>query len=361
MTFMKQPKTEQHRIDQEAAHWVVTWEDREHSQTPKQQSRWFAWLQRSPRHLQAYLDTADLHERLGRMDPDSRIDVDEWIARRRAPVVSIAKAPTSQSSQHPSPAAAPRPWWWAAIAASVAGIAVIAAWSLGILGPTSYHTKVGQQSISRLEDGSIVNLNTRSTVKIRFSQTERVVDLDGEAMFTVAKDPMRPFYVRTRSATIRAVGTVFNVYERENDTRVAVVEGTVRVSSMENYARSATPVASDGGGSTLSPDRSVAVSAGEAARVFQGKVAKIQAPDIEADVAWQQQKLVFEDVPLATVAAEFNRYNDKKIRIQQPLGQAKRLSGTFDALQPQSLLLYLQKDETVTVEPSGKDFIVRER
>jgi len=358
MTFMKRPKTDQHRIDHEAARWVVTWEDHEHPQTAKEQSRWFGWLQRSPRHLQSYLDTADLYERLGRMDPDNKIDVDEWLARRRAPVVSIAKA-SDRIPRSTAATTAARPWRWAAIAASLIGVTVIAAWSLGILGPTSYHTRIGQQSMSRLEDGSIVNLNTRSTVKIHFSNTERVVDLDGEAMFTVAKDPTRPFYVRTRSATIRAVGTVFNVYERGSDTRVAVVEGTVRVSSVDGHARNATPTALDRSGSAQLPDSGIAVSAGEAARVFQGKVAKLQAPDIEADVAWQKQKLIFEDVPLATVAAEFNRYNEGQLHIDEHLGQTKRLSGTFDALQPQSLLLYLQKDETVVVEPSGKDFIVR--
>jgi transmembrane sensor len=362
VTFMKRPKTDQERIDHEAAQWVVTWEDREYSHAPKEQSRWFGWLQRSPRHLQSYLDTADLYERLGRIDPDSKIDVDEWIAARRAPVVSIAKPSADQVLQNRSASAVSTRWQWGAVAASLMSIAVIASWSIDIFGPPSYRTEVGQQSISRLEDGSIVNLNTRSRAKVRFSDTQRVVELEGEAMFTVAKDATRPFFVRTRGATIRAVGTMFNVYEREADTRVAVVEGTVRVSSFDSRARTATPaVPAQTNIPTLSADESVALSAGEAARIFRGEIAKVQAPDIDAEVAWQKQKLVFEDVPLATVAAEFNRYNEGQLRIQGPIGEAKRLSGTFDALQPQSLLLYLQKDESVTVEPSGDDFVVRAR
>lgn len=99
MVFMKRPKTEQDRIDREAADWVVKWQDREHIATPKEQFRWFGWLRRSPQHLQSYLDTADLHERLGRMDPETKIDVDEWIAERRAPVVSIAKPLASSAPQ----------------------------------------------------------------------------------------------------------------------------------------------------------------------------------------------------------------------------------------------------------------------
>ena len=358
---MKRAKTDQERIDREAADWVVKWEDREHSPAPKEQSRWFGWLQRSPRHLQSYLDTADLYERLGAMDSSNKIDVDEWLAARRAPVVSIAR-PVPESAMRSSSASTVSRRWWLGAAASLVGIVVVASWSTGVFGPPSFRTAVGQQSISRLDDGSIVNLNTRSRVKVRFSDTERVVELEGEAMFTVAKDSARPFLVRTRGATVRAVGTIFNVYERENETRVAVLEGTVRVTSGKRNGTTAQPgvaiATADGSGST---GAIMALSAGEAALVSAGQVAKVEAPDIEAETAWQQRKLVFEDVPLETVATQFNRYNKRQLRVDGFIGQTKRLSGTFDALHPQSLLLFLQRDETVTVEPSGDDFVVRAR
>ena len=362
MIFMNRAKAHQDRIDREAADWVVKWEDREHAPAPKEQSRWFSWLRRSPRHLQSYLDTADLYERLGRMDPESKIDVDEWIAGRRAPVVSIAKPLAGSTPISPSTVAISRRWWWGVAAASLASIVAIASWNIGGFGSPSYRTAVGQQSVNGLDDGSIMNLNTRSRAKIRFSDTERIVELEGEEMFTVAKDSTRPFFVRTRGATIRAVGTMFNVYERENETRVAVIEGSVQVISGSVPDSTATPsVLSHSNGTTRTTDMRVALSAGEAARVSRGQVAKVAAPDIDAEVAWQKQKLVFEDVTLDTVVAEFNRYNKAQLRIEGPIGRSKRLSGTFDALHPQSLLLYLKKDETVAVEPSGDDFIVRAR
>lgn len=361
MIFMKRSTTHQDRIDRDAADWVVRWEDRERAPAPKEQSRWFGWLQRSPRHLQSYLDTADLYERLGQMDPDNKIDVEEWLAEHRAPVVSIAQPAPSPARQSRPELAVSRRWPWLAAASFIITVG-FASMSLGIFESPSYETAVGQQSVNRLDDGSIMNLNTRSRATIRFSDTERIVELEGEAMFTVAKDSARPFFVRTHGATIRAVGTVFNVYERTSETRIAVVEGTVQVSSGARNEGTATPSGpSRTNGTTQPPNGSVAISAGEAARVSQGQVAKVPEPDIDAAVAWQQQKLVFEDVTLETVAAEFNRYNKAQLRIEGPVGQAKRLSGTFDALHPQSLLLYLKRDETVTVEALGDDFVVRAR
>jgi transmembrane sensor len=347
MTFMKRSKTDHDPIDREAADWVVKWEDRDSSPGTKEQSRWFGWLQRSPRHVQAYFDMADLHERLGRIDPENRIDVDEWLAERRAPIVSIA---TTSSGREPSanrPLSRPRHVWWVAAASVAVLIAGASLWGPGHFGSEPYRTAVGQQSVNRLADGSVMNLNTRSRAQVKFSDRERIVELEGEALFTVARDPARHFYVRTRGATVRAVGTKFNVYSAAGETRVAVVEGAVRV-SVES-------------GNAVLPDLSAPLSAGESARISNGRVTKQRTPDIDAQVAWQHQQLVFEDAALAEVAAEFNRYNTTQIRIEDSLGQTRRLSGTFDALHPQSLLLYLRKDPRLSVTQQGKAYVIESR
>jgi transmembrane sensor len=335
-------RTEQDRIDSEAAEWVVALEDQERASTPKEQLRWFKWLRRSPRHVQSYFEVADIHERLGRMDPDHELDIDEWLTDRKAPVIAIAPTSASLRLEVPSSPFKSR-WWWATAASLTTLVVVVALSNYSFFGPLSYRTRVGQQSINRLTDGSVVNLNTDSRARVRYSDTERTVDLEGEALFVVAPDPKRPFTVRTTGAAVRALGTKFNVHEQNGETQVTVIEGLVQVSSDAN----------------LQPP--VKLSAGEAARVARGRVAKVRAPDVEAQVAWQDQKLIFEDATLAEVAAEFNRYNEARFLIEGPVGRTKRLSGTFDALHPQSLLLYLQKDSSVTVQTAGDDFVVRGR
>lgn len=352
---MKQRITEQDRIDREAADWVVKWADRERDPAPREQSRWFSWLQRSSRNVQSYFDVAELHDRLGRMDPGSKIDVDDWLAGRRAPVVTIASVESTSKREKPHPQVSRGIWWAAATLA--AGLGGVVLWTSFVSG--AYRTSVGQQSVNRLDDGSVVNLNTQSRVKVAFSGKTRFVELKGEALFTVAHDPARPFLVRTHDATILAVGTQFNVYEQAGETRVAVVEGVVRVTPSLQASRA--PPARQVNVVSPAISEGVALSAGETARVSHGQVAKDRKPNIEAQVSWQRQKLVFEDAPLAEVAAEFNRYNTRRFRVEGPVGQTKRLSGTFDALHPQSLLLYLQKDDSVTVQLSGDDFIVRDR
>jgi transmembrane sensor len=339
--MVMKPMSEQDRIDREAADWVVKWEDREHA-SPREQSRWFDWLRRSPRHVQSYFDTAGIHERLGRVDPQGRIDIDEWLAERRVAVVALAATLAASEAPKKSGFSFLRPYRFAAAVAAAAAIATVSLWNLDFFSSHSYQTAVGQQSVNRLEDGSIVNLNTQSRATVLFSSTERVVELRGEALFAVAHDPARPFLVRTAEATIRAIGTRFNVHEENGATEVAVIEGRVRV---------------DGAAASVGVD----LSAGEVAHVGRGGVAKDRAADIQAQLAWQRQQLVFEDVTLAEVAAQFNRYNTVRFRIEGPIGKSKRLSGTFDAMHPQSLLLYLQGDPSVTVEAAGEDYIVRGR
>jgi transmembrane sensor len=344
------PETERDAIDREAADWVVRWDEAERSPGRREQARWFSWLQRSPAHVQAFFDTADLHERLGRMDPKGRIDVDAWLSERRAPVVSLATTGANRNREAILAEASRRPKRWIPFAAAAA-LASVALGSLlwSRISPV-YRTQVGQQSIYKLADGSVMSLNTSSRVRARFSGEQRLIELTGEAVFTVAPDPARPFIVRTRGATIRALGTKFNVYELMGETRVAVIEGKVQVTAGAESALLQVP-----------GHERMALAAGEAASVTRGQVARQELPDVVAAVAWQRQQIVFEDATLAEVATEFNRYNERQIRIEGPLARGTRLSGTFDALHPQSLLLYLRKDAGLEVRESDEGVTVLER
>ncbi|GER03354.1 hypothetical protein JCM17846_10360 [Iodidimonas nitroreducens] len=83
-----------------------------------------------------------------------------------------------------------------------------------LFGPAveSFQTRKGESRMIALDDGSVIELNTLSKLEIRFSQHERtIMMIEGEAYFDVAKDPQRPFVVRTDKASVQAVGTEFNV------------------------------------------------------------------------------------------------------------------------------------------------------
>ncbi len=89
----------------------------------------------------------------------------------------------------------------------------------------------GDQRTIRLDDGSIIHLNSQSRVHVRYSSGERLIELEqGQALFDVVRDATRPFRVRAGSADILAVGTQFDVYRRSGgDLTVTVVEGKVAV------------------------------------------------------------------------------------------------------------------------------------
>ncbi len=93
-----------------------------------------------------------------------------------------------------------------------------------------YSTDIGERRSITLADGSTVDLNARSKLRIEFSSAERRVELlDGQALFQVAKDKQRPFIVHSGDATVRAVGTQFDVYRKDSGTTITVLEGRVAV------------------------------------------------------------------------------------------------------------------------------------
>src|SRR5262249_28353313 len=118
---------------------------------------------------------------------------------------------------------------WLAAAAAVGAVA-LGVW-MTRLSTERFNTPVGELREIQLADGSIVNLNAQSEVVVQFTRSERDIRLArGEAMFKVARDPARPFRVRTTNAIVEAVGTQFNVNARpDGTTTVAVLEGKVKL------------------------------------------------------------------------------------------------------------------------------------
>jgi len=327
--------------DLAATRFQARWCDSGREPSEAERAEWFAWLQTSPEHVQAAFDVESLYERVGETQFVKNFDVDAWLARGRAQVIRLPDSPTAPYSLSSKAIAV-----WrqvrirALLAASVAVFSIVAVLSWkAIEQPQVYSTGIGQQLTFELADGSVLQLNTRSRARVLFDERLRAIELDGEGLFTVAHDAARPFVVRTPSATARAVGTRFNVYERGSHTTVSVVEGVVQVAAQVGETRD-------------SSTRPIELAAGEEARVQQGVLTKVAEPNVANRVAWQNHTLVFEKVRLADVAAEFNRYNEQQFRIDPKLA-GQLVSGTFDPRYPRSLVLWLQIRTGVEVRDEG--------
>jgi transmembrane sensor len=235
-----------------------------------------------------------------------------------------------------------------AVAAGVLIAVAAAAWiSLSYYGGR-YSTVVGQLSHIAMADGSQVTLNTDSMVRVAVDTKERRVELQrGEAFFKVAKDPSRPFIVTVGEQRVIAVGTQFSVRREGTDAQVVVTEGTVRIETDEPPP--------------LTP--AVSVSAGSVAHASQAG-ASVQSrplPQAEDLISWRTGILVLHDMTLAEAAAEFNRYNARKIVIRDPLVGAMHISGSFRATNAEAFVRLLERGYPLQADTVDADIILTQR
>lgn len=246
------------------------------------------------------------------------------------------------------PARAPRRAWYYP-AAGIAAAFVLALWPASgliqdFLRTERFATDVGEQYRASLPDGSLVELNTATRVAVDLTAEERDIRLTkGEAVFDVAKDPKRPFVVRTPLGDIRAIGTVFAV-RSENGLEVAVSEGVVMIE------RDGKVIARVAAGETCSLSRSGDVRHEEN-----------QAPRIARGLAWREGKVAFAGETLAEAVAELNRYNKNKVEIADPEVAAIRVGGYFRATDPAGFAHALEKSFPVVAQVDGDDIVLHAR
>jgi transmembrane sensor len=110
------------------------------------------------------------------------------------------------------------------------------------------------------------------------------------------------------------------------------------------------------------PAGGLLIGAGEQASVAaHGTLIKRTETDIAAAVAWRERRLVFSADRLEDIAAEFSRYSPREIRLEDQQARDKRITGTFDADDPESLVLFLEELQELSVEHAGDDFVIRGR
>ena len=231
------------------------------------------------------------------------------------------------------------------LAAGVLIVAVSAGLFFGTIqnATIEYVTGLGEQRSVLLDDGSMVVLNTQSRLEVSYSESARLLRLtEGEALFEVEQDVSRPFLVETISAVIRVTGTQFNVYERDGETAVTVIEGIVEV------APKAAPVARQPGPSLESLSASgetATLAVGDHAVVKSGSVSieATKVENLEPVTAWTERRLVFSETPLSQIVAEFNRYNRQRLVLDDAAVGELELSGVFGAHDPESLVLFLER------------------
>lgn len=264
----------------------------------------------------------------GTLSAADQVELNAWLAadernqgdllQARAALVYMVQN-VAAAEDVPSEGYRARPRAWLAVAASFALLSVIVGWPLMTNRPDAeIRTSVGELRKVPLADGSIVTINTASMVEVRLKSNERELRLErGEALFEVARDAARPFIVEAGNVNVRAVGTAFSVRRRENGVEIHVVEGSV-----ETWIT----------GSSGARKR---VRAGERAFVSLRAADIAVSEDANANLAWREGLLEFNNTPLITAIDEINRYNNLKIILDDPALGQQTLVGSFRSNDPE--------------------------
>lgn len=290
-------------VRDDAARWFVRLQ--EPAVSADEQQRFDAWLNQHPQHrdefqlLQGLWSAADLL-------PAPRLK-------------ALAETPLTRRER--------RPLLRYAVAASVLAVALGLGLFSGLNHPGGYRaefaTALGERKHVALPDGSVIDLNSRSRLQVRYEKDRRVIELsEGEAMFSVAHDTSRPFVVESGHGKVTVTGTRFDVRRDVTQTRVAVEQGTVNVQGRD------------------APDNQIiSLTAGLGTYVdAQGKVAAAYAVNAAELTAWRSGKLVFNNASLSEVAAEVSRYRDKPLTVGNPAVASLRLTSVFKSDNTDALL-----------------------
>lgn len=315
-------------ISDAAAQWLVRLEGQT---TPQIWDAFQDWMDQDPRHRAAFirLRVAWNHvDLLKNMRPvDGTIDADLLATTKINPGVIAARGlqPVQGTQRRRTEELAmPERRRVFAIAAAIAAAGIIAWFGSYHLGWKTYETSVGGRQKMELADGSTVDLNTNTEVNVRISGSRRDIMLArGEALFHVAHDPNRPFYVTAGGTVVRAVGTEFSVRIRDPEhVDVLVAEGRVAVGAPGTEANFDNPKLL-----ATAPK----VSAGEAANVRRNSVVvrPMRTSEVTRKLSWTDGYLAFEGETLDAAVQEFNRYNQRQITITDRSIVSVKVGGNF--------------------------------
>jgi transmembrane sensor len=344
---------ESERTEEAAARWFA----RQHggAWTDADQTQFDAWLDASAAHRIHYLRVVTTWDQSARMkalsagvSPGDIPPRDSW-GDQRFPSGSTAQAEsTGDALASASKPTRYNPRHWRFAAAAIAAVALgiylltVAPW----LAADRYTTALGDVESVSLSDGSKITLNTDTSLRVSFSDRERTITLDrGEAFFDVAKDKARPFVVYAGNKRVMAVGTRFSVRRERDDIQVVVAEGRVNLAD------------------DSAPRPANFLDAGAVARTSNADV--LVRPDagteIEKLLSWRRGYLYFDNVPLADAVAEFNRYNSRKMLIEDAGIATLRIGGNFRSTNIDAFLDLMQSGFPIAVEDAGDRIVLKAR
>lgn len=207
----------------------------------------------------------------------------------------------------------------------------------------------GQRITLRLFDGTSVTLAPGSTLRTMatFGARERIVQLDGEAIFSVTHDAARPFEVRTARVVARDLGTRFVVRSYPGDSRneVVVAEGLVAVRRAD-----------------LSAPDTLLVRPGDRAEIASsGRVGLTHGVALDTYFDWAEGRLLFRATPLGDAAAQLSRWYDVDVNLASPALRDLQLHASFQNETADEALRVVAATMNLDLAKVGRVYTLRAR
>lgn len=320
--------------------------------SPSEEERLRRWRAESPANDRRYRHLEEVWSTSGRMDPlrehDDATPPDLWTllrlrhAEREERFDALVMQPSTRhkvagpvshdAQPQPAPPDGAAGRWRRSVALGVlaASLAILgvglASWADRTLPPTPLPgseivTGAGEMATVTLGDGSTIRIGPRS--KIRFSHTDgdHVAWLEGRAFFGVPTDPSRTFRVRTEYGEATVLGTRFEVRAEEDEFRVLVLEGSVRVATVQGETE---------------------VREGEMSRSGRTRApSTLSVADMGAHLDWIGRVLVFQGTPLRRALGEVERAYGMEVMLDDPALADLLVTATFTDQEIEEVLLTL--------------------
>ncbi|HEY5237732.1 MAG TPA: FecR domain-containing protein [Rhizomicrobium sp.] len=287
----------------------------------REQAELDAWLGESAAHLTAYWRVEAAWRRTERLAALRSSEAHETSMRRRIRAL-LGKA--------------------AAAVAAVAMLAIGGNFLLRNSHEKVYATQIGGHRTLVLKDGSRIEINTDTILRVSDNDERRAWLDKGEAYFQIIHDAKRPFVVVAGNRRITDLGTKFVIRQDDMHFKVAVLEGLVRLAAKKDDAQS---LLLEPGDSAIAKGNSLAVN-------------KAAVSQLANELGWRRGVLVFDNETLGEAANEFNRYNSGKIVVADSAAANLRIVGTFPTNGVDGFVDVAQHILGVRVEKHGNETVI---
>lgn len=206
-------------------------------------------------------------------------------------------------------------------------------------------TEIGGQQQLSLPDGTVVYLNTESSLQFppSFHGNERRVILNGEAFFDVERDTLKPFIIELPEGKIRVLGTSFNVKAYAEGSKMETTVSTGRVAFLYPGEHEQAML--------IQPNEKLSYSNTD-------KSILKEITEVEQSLAWMENKIVFQASTLQEIAEELEHYFDINVEFENEKLQACSMTGTFSTDSYREILNTLTMTNAFKFREEGKRIIL---